>query len=119
MIIYVTSIDVFFCFVSEDQDKSLQLPLSSPQRGPGALTQGGTHLNAVKSSERNLDESEQSLSDLNSRKLIVTDIPSDVTDTVLELYFESHKRSGGGDIESIDRVSASSAIITFEESSGE
>ena len=54
----------------------------------------------------------------NCRKLMISGILPNATNDELELYFESHKKSGGGNVELLERVNEESAIITFEDSSG-
>ena len=36
----------------------------------------------------------------------------------LEIYFQSRKQSGGGDIRSIEQINDEESIITFEEQEG-
>ena len=99
------------------ENELLQEPFSPTEQTGGS--QEDNHSVTANSLQGNADESEKSLTDPNCRIVRVTDIPSDLKDTTLELYFESEKRSGGGDIELLERVNESSAIITFAESSGE
>ena len=49
----------------------------------------------------------------------VSGVSASIPEEMLELFFESSKRSGGGDIRSIDMfILTEAAIITFEESEG-
>ena len=49
----------------------------------------------------------------------VSGVCANIPEEMLELFFESSKRSGGGDIRNIDMLTkAKTAIITFEESEG-
>ena len=49
----------------------------------------------------------------------VSGVSASIPEEMLELYFESTKRSGGGDIRNIDMFKLiEAAIITFEESEG-
>ena len=49
----------------------------------------------------------------------VSGVGASIPEEMLELFFESSKRSGGGDIRNIDLFTLTeAAIITFEESEG-
>ena len=49
----------------------------------------------------------------------VSGVSANIPEEMLELFFESSKRSGGGDIRNIDKFTLlEAAIITFEESEG-
>ena len=49
----------------------------------------------------------------------VSGISRSISDDMLELFFESEKRSGGGDIKKIDKYPASDmVIITFDDEQG-
>ena len=49
----------------------------------------------------------------------VSGISRSISDDMLELFFESEKRSGGGDIKKIDKYPASDmVIITFDDEEG-
>ncbi|XP_051948797.1 protein mono-ADP-ribosyltransferase PARP10-like isoform X1 [Xyrauchen texanus] len=53
-------------------------------------------------------------SSLEERTLEVLDIPDDVDDDLLWLYFENKRRSGGGDVVSLERH-GNKAVMVFEE----
>ena len=112
-----------FTIVSTDQQNSLQLP-SLPSEEDVRMEIDTAGLCEDSYRVKNLDESPDLAKKTqtgidNCRRLLVSRIPPNITDDQLELYFESHKRSGGGDLESFERINADSAIITFEDSSGE
>ena len=49
----------------------------------------------------------------------ISGVSASIPEEMLELFFESSKRSGGGDIRNIDMFRlVEAAIITFEESEG-
>ncbi|XP_051992438.1 protein mono-ADP-ribosyltransferase PARP10-like isoform X2 [Xyrauchen texanus] len=54
------------------------------------------------------------VSSLDERSLEVLDIPDDVDDDLLTLYFENKRRSGGGDVVSLVRH-GNKAVVVFEE----
>ena len=56
--------------------------------------------------------------DVSKRKVIVRGIKEDVETEVLEMYFESKKKSGGGEIENLERTSSAIAVVTFKEADG-
>ena len=103
-----------------DQQNILKLP-SLPNEEDEIMktaTDGENSGNMLNSeSSVDLSKETQSVSD-NCRKLMISGILPSTTNDELELYFESHKKSGGGDIELVERVNEESAIITFEDSSG-
>ena len=49
----------------------------------------------------------------------ISGVTQNISEETLELYFENTKRSGGGEIKSIDMFpSMQAAIITFEDTAG-
>ena len=56
--------------------------------------------------------------DGSKRMIIVKGINEDIDTEVLEMYFESKKKSGGGEIEHLERKSNTIAVITFKEVEG-
>lgn len=51
--------------------------------------------------------------------VLVSDLPPGCTNEFLEMYFESKKKSGGGDVEKVEMFpDRNEAVITFESSDG-
>ena len=52
-----------------------------------------------------------------SRKLLIRGYPEGTTSEQLMIYFQSRRRSGGGDVEDIE-LQEGQAVITFEQEQG-
>ena len=52
-----------------------------------------------------------------SRKLLISGYPEGTTSDQLMMYFQSRKKSGGGDVEDIE-LREGQAVITFEQEEG-
>ena len=52
-----------------------------------------------------------------SRKLSISGYPEGTTSEQLMIYFQSRRRSGGGDVEDIE-LQEGQAVITFEQEQG-
>ena len=53
------------------------------------------------------------------RKLLIQGLAQSITKRELEIYFKSRKRSGGGDIRSVELNSANGeAVVVFEDDEG-
>lgn len=55
---------------------------------------------------------------LEDRSVEVLQIPDDVDDDLLWLYFENQRRSGGGNLISVDKT-GDKALLVFESAEGE
>ena len=55
---------------------------------------------------------------MSNKRLYVSGLAEDTTEPELYIYFQSRKKSGGGDIESITFVEVDSVVVTFEEEEG-
>lgn len=51
---------------------------------------------------------------LEERSLEVLDLPDDFDEDFLSLYFENKRRSGGGDVESLERC-GNKVVVVFKE----
>ena len=55
----------------------------------------------------------------NTRSVVVEGLGPNITQDAILLYFENTRRSGGGEVESVEMTSESnSAIVTFKEAKG-
>ena len=52
------------------------------------------------------------------RSVRVSGISKNYEDEVLEVYFESNRKSGGGEVESVELLGDGVAIITFKDPKG-
>ena len=52
-----------------------------------------------------------------SRKLLISGYPEGTTSEQLMMYFQSRKKSGGGDVEDI-QLQEGQAVITFQQEEG-
>ena len=52
------------------------------------------------------------------QKIIVDGINDDIDTEMLEMYFENYKKSSGGEIEHLELISDTTAVITFEDAEG-
>ena len=61
---------------------------------------------------------DQDLDEEDGITIIVSGIPSSISDDTLFFYFESSRRSGGGDVSEIHYKDSGEAVITFSEVKG-
>ena len=53
-----------------------------------------------------------------SRSIEISNVSKHYDDEFLKMYFENHKKSGGGNVTSIDLLGGGKAIVTFEDPEG-
>ena len=69
---------------------------------------------------RPYQESHSSEAEETGNRVVVLELPPNIEEGMLELYFESEKHSGGGDILNIKiHPEHATAVIAFSEKSGE
>ena len=61
---------------------------------------------------------DQPLDEKARQKVIVDGITDSIGADTLELYFENYKKSNGGEIENVEVVNSTTAVITFIEAEG-
>lgn len=56
--------------------------------------------------------------DMERSRILVSGFPDGTTKSELTVYFQSKRRSGGGDVESVEFDAGRQAIVTFEDVEG-
>ena len=69
--------------------------------------------------EVNYRQSDESEGGIEVSAILVTNLPPNVTDQQIELFFENSKKSGGGEVQKVEYdKEARSAIVTFKDVEG-
>lgn len=64
-------------------------------------------------------QSDESEGEIEVSAILVTNLPPNVTDQQIELFFENSKKSGGGEVQRVEYdKEARSAIVTFKDAEG-
>ena len=64
-------------------------------------------------------QSDESDGEIEVSTILVTNLPPNVTDQQIELFFENSKKSGGGEVQRVEyEKKARSAMVTFKDARG-